>query len=259
MWPFKKKEKYQLYFTTDEWAIRKYAPIQPAKNFLPPKFKEMETFVLRRQHLLDSVKSVRACPGIIDYCSAGFVIPAWCDIEMIPSPDCQSVKVRYSHPKFKQGFHWPETIQDFMSTKFGVRMTVKLDNPWSMWAAEGYSLMYLPMYYYDDTRNWESIPGWIDHDVGAVSSPLNIMLKEPKPTYIRLGEPIVQVVPIKREPITAYTGDQNSTAIKRYNGLCYLHDISFNGWVRYMRDKKLWSVDAHDVDLPTEINKDEGK
>lgn len=250
MWPFKKKQEHQLYFTCDEWAIRKYAPIQPAKNFLPQALKDMETFLVRKKHLLDSQKTIKACPGIIDYCSAGFVIPAWCDIEMIPTPDGQNVNVRYSHPKFKQGYHLPAVIGNFMEQKFGVRMTVKLDNPWSMWAADDYSLMYLPMYYYDDTRNWEAIPGWIDHDIGAVSSPLNIMLKEPKPTYIKMGEPIVQVVPIKREPISAFTGDQNAVGIKRYNGLSYLHDMSFGGWVKHMRDKKSYTVDAHDVELP---------
>ena len=253
-WPFKKKEEYQVYFTTDEWAIRKYSPIQPAKNFLPPAFKDMETYLVRKKHAIDSVKTVKSCPGIVDYCSAGFVIPAWCDIELIPSPDGQAVQVRYSHYKFKNGFHLPEALQGFMKNKFGVRMTVKLDNPWQMWAAEGYSLMYLPMYYYDDTRNWEAIPGWIDHDMGAVSSPLNILLKEPKYTMIKQGEPLVQVVPIKREPITAYTGDINSSTVKRYNGISFLHNMSFTGWIKHMRAKKTYTVDAHHTELETKID-----
>lgn len=251
MWPFKKKEKHQLYFTTDEWAIRKYSPIQPAKNFLPPAFKDMATHVFKNPHPIDSQKTVKACPGIIDYCSAGFVIPAWCDVEMMPSPDGQHVNVRYSHRKYKQGFHTPDALQGFMQQKFGVRMAVKLDNPWQMWAAEGYSLMYLPMYYYDDTRNWEAIPGWIDHDLGAVSSPLNILLKEPKYTMIRQGEPIVQVVPIKREEITAYTGDISKSTIARYNGISFLRDMTFNGWMKFVRAKKSYIVDAHDTDMPT--------
>jgi hypothetical protein len=250
MWPFKKKEQHQLYFTCDEWAIRKYAPIQPAKNFIPQALKDMDTFLVRKKHMLDSVKTVKACPGIIDFCSAGFVIPAWCDIEMQPSIDGKNVSVRYSHPKFKQGFHAPEVIGKFMEQKFGVRMTVKLDNPWSMWAADDYSLMYLPMYYYDDSRNWEAIPGWIDHDIGAVSSPLNIMLKEPKHTMIKMGEPLVQIVPIRREAISAFTGDHSEVSTKRYTGLSYLHDMSFGGWIKHMRDKKSYTVDAHDTELP---------
>jgi hypothetical protein len=256
MWPFKKKEQHQIYFTCDEWAIRKYAPIQPAKKFLPLSFKDMETFLVKKEHAVDSVKTIKSCPGIVDFCSSGFVIPAWCDMEINPSPDGQNVSVRYSHPKFKPGNHPPAVIQDFMSTKFNVRMSVKLDNPWYMWAAEGYSLMYFPMYYYDDTNNWEALPGIIDHDIGAIQSPINIMLKEPKQTMIKMGEPLVQVVPFKREAITAYTGAPNDITRKRYFGLSYLHDMAFSGWMKYMREKKSYSVDAHDVELPTNPKED---
>ena len=256
MWPFKKKKLPQIYFTCDEWAIRKYAPIQSAKKFLPLSFKNMETYLIKKEHVLDSVKTIKSCPGIVDFCSSGFVIPAWCDIEINPAHDGKSVSVRYSHPKFKQGSHDPAVIQDFMSNKFNVRMSVKLDNPWYMWAAEGYSLMYFPMYYYDDSNNWEALSGIIDHDIGAIQSPINIMLKEPKQTIIKMGEPLVQVVPFKREEIIAYTGASNKVTQKRYYGLSYLHDMTFGSWMKYMREKKSYLVDAHDVDLPVEVSKD---
>lgn len=250
MWPFKKKKEHQVFFTCDEWAVRKYAPIEPAKNFLPLAFKDMQPFVVKKPHAIDSIKTVKSCPGIVDFCSAGYVITAWCDMEIYPSADGQNVSVRYSHPKFKQGAHPPEVVQDFMARKFGVRVGVRLDNPWNMWAADGYSLMYFPMYYYDDSRNWEALPGWADHDVGQVVNPINIMLKESKPTFIKMGEPLVQVIPIKREPITAYTGKSNKTTMARYLGLSYLHNMMFSGWTKFMRTKKSYSIDANDVDLP---------
>ena len=91
MWPFKKKEEHQIFFTTDEWAIRKYAPIEPAKNFLPKAFKDMETYLVKKKYALDSTKTIKSCPGIIDYCSAGYVITAWCDMEINPGIDGKSV------------------------------------------------------------------------------------------------------------------------------------------------------------------------
>lgn len=256
MWPFKKKEEYQVYFTCDEWAIRQYAPIQSAKKFLPLSFKGMDTFLMKKEHAIDSVKTVKSCPAIVDFCSSGFVIPAWCDMEINPSPNGQNVSVRYSHPRFKQGEHLPPVVQNFMSNKFNVRTSVKLDNPWFMWASKGYSLMYFPMYYYDDSKNWEALPGIIDHDVGALQNPINIMLKEPKQTVIKMGEPLVQVIPFKREEITAYTGAPNDVTQKRYFGLSYLHNMSFGGWMKYMREPKSFNVDAHDVELPTNPKKD---
>ena len=251
MWPFKKKVDHQVFFTTDEWAVRKYAPIQPAKNFLPLAFKDMALYLQKSNHQIDSQKTVKSCPGIIDYCGAGFVITAWCDIEITPSTDGQRVNVRYSHNKFNQGEQPPEVLQGFMSAKFGVRTAVKLDNPWSMWTAAGYSLMHLPMSYYDDTRNWEAIPGWADNDIGVVANPIHIMLKEAKPTFIKMGEPIVQIVPIKREPIVAFTGERTINTIKRYHSIAYLAGMTFNGWNKYIRTKKSYEVDAHDIELPT--------
>jgi hypothetical protein len=252
MWPFKKRQKHQVYFTCEEWAIRKYAPIEPAKNFLPKAFKDMPTYIRKEQHGIDSVKTVRSCPGIIDYCSAGFVIPAWCDIELIPSPNGESVNIRYSHTKFNQGWHPKEQLQNLLANKFTVRTAIKLDNPWKMWAAEGYGLLYQPMYYYDDTRNWEALPAWVDGDLGNIVSPINIMLKENKYTLIKMGEPLIQIIPIKREPITAYTGDVNKTTLARHVGISYLALSTFAGWLKHMRAKKSYEVDAHDTELPTE-------
>lgn len=250
MWPFKKKNNYQVYFTCEDWAIRKYTPVAPARSFLPPAFKNMQAYVQQERHHIDSIKTVKSCPGIGDFCSAGFVIPAWCDIEIIPDASGNFIKTRYSHPKFKEGYHPSEMLQGFLSNKFSVKTAIKLDNPWLMWAAQGYSLLYQPMYYYDDSRNWEALPGWIDQDMATVSNPIPIMLKENKVTLIKAGEPIVQVIPIKRENVTAYTGAVNNTTIERYNGLSYLHNMTFGGWLKHIRTKKSYTVDAHDVELP---------
>jgi hypothetical protein len=66
-----------------------------------------------------------------------------------------------------------------------------------------------------------------------------------------MGEPIVQVIPIKREELLAYTGADNSVTTARGRGLSFLHDMSFGGWIKYMRQKKSYEVDAHDTELPT--------
>ena len=79
-----------------------------------------------------------------------------------------------------------------MEGKFKVRGAVKLDNPWFTWNKPGWSTLYLPMYYHE--RNWEAVPGLMDHDLGAPQSPINIMLKKIEKTEIKMGEPIVQAI-----------------------------------------------------------------
>ena len=237
-----------LFFETENWAVRKHAPIRPAKEFMPEAWKNMPTYTKKATHLIDSDKSVKACPGIGDFMSMGYVIPAWCDIEITPGQDGLSVSTRYSEPNYNSAYHPVDQISKDLLKNFGVRAAVKLDNPWKMWAAEGWTLMYLPMFYFED-RNFEAIPGVIDHDMGALVNPINIMLKEIKPTTIKLGDPLCQVIPIKRETVVARTGQLSDTAVNRHNAISQLKNIVFAGWTRWQHAKKDYVVDAHDLSL----------
>ena len=247
MWSFN-KEKYQVYFETDNWAIRKYAPIRSAREFIPEKFSSMPAFVDKQNHMIDSIKTVRACAGISEYFGLGYVIPAWCDIEIYPMPD-GDVRARYSDPQYKHAFHYPEQIENFMEKTFKVRTPVKLDNPWRTYTAKGWSLLYLPMLYHEE-QNWQAMPGIIDHDIGALQSPINIMLKEPVQTLIKQGDPLCQVIPIYRDTVIARTGDIRPSTHIRNNGIVRSMFMSFKGWARLMREHKRYRVDAHDTDLP---------
>lgn len=249
MWPFNKKEKkYQVYFETDNWAVRKYAPIRPAREFTPNNFTNMTAFVDKQPHMIDSTKTVRACPGISEYLGLGYVIPAWCDIELYPQENGE-VRARYSDPSYKHGFHYPQQMQNFMDKTFKVRTPVKLDNPWRTYTAKGWSLLYLPMLYHEE-QNWQAVPGISDNDIGALQSPINIMLKEPVKTLIKQGDPLCQVIPIYREEVSARTGDIRPSTHVRNTGIIRSMFMSFKGWTKLMRERKRYSVDAHDTDLP---------
>ena len=76
------------------------------------------------------------------------------------------------------------------------------------------------------------------------------MLKEIKPTMIKMGEPLVQVIPFKRESQVAKTFELNETAIKRHQAVSSLHNITYAGWIKWVKQKKYYTVDAHDTDLP---------
>ena len=239
--------KPQIYFETDNWAIRKYAPIRPANEYIPKKFSSMAAFVDKRPHRIDSVKTVRACPGISEYFGLGYVIPAWCDIEINPTPN--GIQARYSDPTFHHAVHSPEQIENFMEKTFKVRSPVKLDNPWRTYTTKGWSLLYLPMLYHEE-QNWQAMPGIIDHDIGALQSTINIMLKEQEPTLIRQGDPLCQVIPIQRNDVVARTGDIRTSTELRNKSIIQSMFMSFKGWAGLMREHKRYKVDAHDTDLP---------
>lgn len=244
-----KKEEPVINFACQSWGVRKYAPIQPAGKFFPDKFKELSPYYKKEQYNIDSHKTVRSCPGITDYMSMGYVIPAWCDITIEPTPDGKHIITRYSDDMYNDAYHPEEQLGKFMEKKFAVRGAVKLDNPWFTWNKSGWSTLYLPMYYHEG-KNWEAVPGVMDHDLGAPQSPINIMLKEIKPTVIKMGEPIVQVIPFKREKQVARTMELNETVMKRQWAISSLHKMTYAGWIKWVKAKKLYTVDAHDTELP---------
>jgi len=242
-------KKYIVNFQCDDWSVRKYTPVRPASEFVPEKFKQIPAFVDKQHHMVDSVKTVRVCPGINQYMGLGYVIPAWCDIELIPDETSENIQIRYSDPNFKPDFHYKEQLNNLLDKKFSVRVPIKLDNPWRIYTAKNWSLMYVPMLYWDD-RNWEALPGITDNDIGPLGCPINIMLKEPKYTLIKQGEPLVQLVPIYRQEVLAKTSDITKVALLRHKALDALRFKSFKGWGKFMSDRKNYKLDAFDTDLP---------
>jgi hypothetical protein len=248
IWPFKKEKTHQVYFETDNWAVRKYSPVQLARDFVPKQFSDMPLFIDKQEKMIDSQKSIRACPGISEYFGLGWVIPAWCDIEMYPMED-GSVRARYSDHNYNHGFHPIPQVGNFMEKTFKIRMPVKLDNPWHTYTKKGWSLLYLPMMYHEE-HNWQIMPGIIDHDLGPTISPINIMLKESKITLIKQGEPLCQIIPIYREEVSARSGSVREITKTRNSGIISSMFMSFKGWTKLMRDHKRYNIDAHDTDLP---------
>ena len=238
--------KPQIYFETNNYAVRKFAPIKPASEFVPEKFRNLPTKIKEGDHRIDDIFSVKICPGIQDYIGLGYVIPAWCDMEFIPNND--EMFVRYSDPNNTHAVHYKDQIGDFLDTKFKVRTPIKLDNPWLTYAEKNWSILYLPMLYHED-QNFEAVPGVIDHDKGALVSPINIMVKEHKQFEIKQGTPIVQAIPFQRQVVTARTGKVRTSTLDRLNAINSLFSMTFKGWRKFMTEKKIFKVDSNDTKL----------
>lgn len=246
---FKKKKQPTVTFETEHWFVRKHAPIRPAGEFIPSYWKNIPTFLDRQEHYIDSEKTVKSCPAVVDMMRAGYVIPAWCDIELMPDTYNNIVMARYSSHQFQHALHSAQQLGPVLEQKFPIRSVIRLDNPWKIWCAKGYSLMYLPLHYWEE-RGWEALPGIIDQDKGGLVTPINIMMNTTEKVTIKQGEPIVQIIPFKREEITAVTRDITETGIKRINAINGLHDMQFKGWRSFVTGKKSYTIDNQDTDLP---------
>lgn len=248
---FWKKEKPELIFECENWAVRKYSPIRPASEFIPEKFKNLPTVVKKGRYQKENIYSIKLCPGLQDYIGQGYVIPAWCDIDiqiMQGTP-----KVTYSDPNLNEALHLPEQMGNFLDTKFPIRTPVKLDNPWVTYSKKDWSILYLPMHFHENPY-FEAVPGVIDQDRAPGKTPLNIMLKTNDDFMIKQGTPLVQMIPFKRQEVIARTGKVRDKTFQRFHDMVSTTSISFKGWRWFMTEKKYYKIDSHDTDIPSDAD-----
>ena len=249
---FKKKPEPTILFECENWATRKYSPIRPAAEFIPEKFKNLPTVLHKGEFQKQNVYSVKICPGLQHYIGQGFVIPAWCDIDVKIIND--HPHVTYSDPDCNHAYHSKEQMGDFLNTRFSLQTPVKLDNPWIMYTKKGWSTTYLPMLFHENPY-FEAVPGSINHDKGPGQTPINIMLKTNKDFVIKQGTPLVQVIPYPRETVVARTGDISKTTSRRYHSLIKTAVLTFKGWRFFMADEKNnYIVDARDTEVPSDLD-----
>ncbi len=243
---FKKKQEPIITFTCREWAIRTHAPVLPAGNFLPKEYEDLNPGnICPFDHFNSaSLLSVRLCPAVNNYLQAGYVIPAWCDIEIKFQND--QYHVNYSNLNYQHRTH-PEEQFGEMFNRFKFRTDIKIDNPWSIYTAPGYSLMWMPMWFHN--ANYQAVPAIVDSDRVPNHNPINIMLFEPKDTLIKMGDPLVQVIPFKKETITAVSREYNESDAKRKDSLLGLGQLSRYGWRQFIKNKVNYLLDRKDLDL----------
>ena len=80
------------------------------------------------------------------------------------------------------------------------------------------------------------------------------MLKTDQDFIIKQGTPLVQLIPFKRQVVTARTGSTRSNTINRLNALVKTRFMSFNGWREFMSEKKHYKIDSHDLEIPTDTD-----
>lgn len=244
---YKKKEKPIITFSCKEWAIRKHAPVLPAGEFLPREYESISAGnICPFDHFHEaSLLSIKLCPSVNSYMQSGYVIPAWCDIEIKFVGD--EWRITYSNLNYRHRTH-PEEQFPGMFDRFKFRTDIKLDSPWSIQTAPGYSVMWMPMWFHN--VNYQAVPAIVDTDRVPNHNPINIMLYEPKDTLIKMGDPLVQVIPFKKETITAVSREYTDNDFKRKDSLMGLGQLSRFGWRSFIKNKAKYLLDRQDTDLP---------
>ena len=245
---FRKKEQPIIEFSCKEWAIRKYAPILPAGNFLPTEFKELHPGSVCPFDPFHeaSLLSAKLCPALNQFMTTGYVIPAWQDMEIIFEDD-GSFRMNFSNPDYRNWTHPEEQFQNLIEERFKFRTAIKLNSPWSIKTKPGYSIMWLPMFYHN--TNFQALPAILDADTIPNEMPINIMFFEKKTTLIKLGDPLVHIIPYKREHINAVSREYTFTDEKRRISLHGLRLLSRFSWRPFIKNKTKFTLEQRDTDL----------
>ena len=206
-----KSRHHEVNFETNIWGVRKHAPIKPARLY---------------KESLDSANDAQD-----NLNKMGYVIPAWCDIKITVDKKGNKT-VEYSDYEIE-------------TQKFGPTENISLFNAWRVWTKKNYSIMCLPLFF--DNSNFMAMPGVYDKDMASSELPIDIILNQDVDTLIKLGDPLVQVVPIKREKITASSAALSDDTIFRDNSINSQKKLKFEkvkSWFNATRDYALSAYDT---------------
>lgn len=246
MFSFFKKKQPTIEFSCKEWAIRKYAPIQPASKFLPQEYRDLPAGKACPFDTFNeaTILTLKMCPAVTNWLNAGYVIPAWADMEFIFTDT--SFEFKTSNLDYQTKIH-PEVQFLNMMDRFNFRQDVKIDSPWHIKTAPGYSMMWLPLWFHNS--NYQAVPAIVDGDIVPNHNPINLMFHERKSTTIKMGDPLVQIIPFKRENITAVTREYSWQDQKRMQSIMGLNQLSKFGWRNYIKKKVNYKLDAKDTEI----------
>lgn len=261
-----KKEQPPVEFICNDYAVRKHAPVLPASEYLPSSWTNMKTLAQDIYPGKRGNKTAKSCPAIDSYLEMGYIIPAHCDIDVtFDAPqemgayngpgqpglakgqfDALDFYAVYSNPAYQQDGHLFWQLGK-MLPDYKCRSVMKIHHPWWIKTAPGWSVMFLPLLYHQSP--FHAVPGILDADKTHLSAPINLMIKEKTDFNIKMGTPLVQIVPFKRENINAVSRDSTEKDKERESKLISQLYLKFNGVSKYFRDKMKFSITRKDLDI----------
>lgn len=197
---FHKNPKIEFFSTIPYLNDIKECRPKPLSQVMPDWWKKSETVS----------RSIKECPAIIHMLKDSYVVPMWCDIEIVVENG--RVGWKLPHPDFQFEAHpgWqfldiaPENI------KQNTAAILKAICPWKIKTSKGYSV-YQTSSFYDFNENFSIFPGIINTDYhNEINQQVMIYGINNKFT-IKRGDPFAVYIPFKREKFDFETRDANES------------------------------------------------
>ena len=173
---------------------------KPASHFVPKEYKKLPRFQKNNmQH-----RTVKTCIPFLDSMTAGYIIPFDQDYLVDPIEDDFSIAPA-SRESDDFGYHNKTQLPPEWHKSTGENAG-KFHNKWLIKTPPGYSCLFIhPMNRLEE--RWKIIEGVVDTDsyVNVINFPF-ILKKRDEQFLIKKGEPMIQVIPFKRESWKMWSG-----------------------------------------------------
>ena len=172
---------------------------QPATRFIPDEFKKLKRF--REDNLHEP--TLKTCVPFLDSLTMGYIIPFDQDYVVDPVENDFSVTPA-NREQNDIGFH--NKAQLPKEWKTAGENAGKFINKWLIITPPGYSCLFIKPMNRLETR-FDIIAGVVDTDtyINVINFPF-ILNKRDKQFLIKKGEPMVQVIPFKRQSWKMWSG-----------------------------------------------------
>ncbi len=184
----------------DESMLEVWPHPQPASRFIPEEYKKLERFYNGDMHKA----TLKTCIPFLDSLTMGYIIPF--DQDYVVDPVENDFTVLPANKEQNDfGFHNQAQLPEEWKKMAGENAG-KFHNKWLIKTPPGYSCLFIKPMNRIETR-FEIIAGVVDTDtyVNTINFPF-ILHKRDEQFLIKKGEPMVQVIPFKRDSWKMWAG-----------------------------------------------------
>jgi hypothetical protein len=219
-----------IFCATNKEMLKVWPHPKAAKQFIPDEYKKLERFSNNDM----AAGTVKTCIPFLDAITMGYIIPF--DQDYIVNPvDKEFNVIPANQEQHDFGYHDKAQIPEEWHHTTG-KYAGKFHNKWLIKTPPGYSCLFIkPMNRMEE--RFDLISGVVDTDtyVNVINFPF-ILKKRDKQFLIKKGEPMVQVIPFKREAYKGWVGFYKET--KHYLTTQLLGSYWFDKYKRLFWHKK---------------------
>jgi len=195
---------------TDTTPVLRFSAVHGSYNYsyagqikLASDLKQQPEWLKNQRTYENSRDKFLNCPGMADYMKAGYIIPAWETIKIKANTAGTVVLIDGPRPTTAAPMN-PKLVNGLTKIDSSVKFLVtKIPTPWAIFAKAGYSAYVMPAIYHSPfLKDLYVYSGIVDYDKFTVCNFIFSAVTTCE-IEIPIGTPLLQVIPFKRENVTA--------------------------------------------------------